>query len=488
MDTSQGFVGRAGELRILREALESRQAHMIAVIGRRRVGKTFLVRTAFKDDIVFEMTGMYRGSMADQLAIFAEKLTEYSGSEFPLQKPTSWLEAFRLLKTYVRRLDPGTKKVVFLDELPWIATRRSGFLGALGHFWNDWASQQKIVLVICGSAASWMIEKVIKHKGGLHNRVTKLIQLEPFMLDETEEYLYERNIRLDKYQIIQLYMAMGGIPHYLKEIKAGETATQSIDRICFVKNGLLKSEFENLYAALYEHPESHVRVIHVLASKWKGVTRKEIAEAGKISNGGSLTRVLEQLIQASFITAYQAFGKRKKEILYRLTDEYYLFYLKFIREVTSSKPGTWMQLSQSQKWKSWSGFAFESLCLKHVENIKQTLGIAGIHTQESSFTIRGSKDTEGFQIDLLIDRADRAINICEVKYYIGKYALTKDQAVQLRQKRERFRSLTRTKKQLFITLITTYGLEHNAYSLGLIDQVITMEDLFGGLTAYKNRT
>ena len=471
------FVGRKRERRIFSDALNSSESALFAVVGRRRVGKTFMIRNLYSDNFIFDMVGLQNGSEENQLRIFVNKLAEYSKSSMPLEQPKDWLFAFDLLTKYLKK-SRSKKRILFFDEFPWITTHKSGFIEAFAHFWNSYAEQTNLIVVICGSAASWMFNKIINSTGGLHNRITKLIKLEPFTLSETEEYFKSRKINLDKYQIAQIYMIMGGIPHYLKEIKSGLSATQNIDNICFSENGLLKNEYNNLYAALFKNYENHLELIETLSKKWKGFTRKEIIENSKFTNGGGLTKLLYELETSSFITSYQAFGKRRKQTLYRLSDEYSLFYLKFIKPNTSNKKGTWLKLSQSQTWKSWSGYAFENLCLKHINKIKETLEISGVYTQEYSFTYRGNQDTNGFQIDLLIDRADKIINLCEMKFYSAEFTLTKEYAKKMRIRAEMFRQATKTKKHIFNTLVTTYGIIANQHSIGQIDNVIILEDLF----------
>lgn len=472
------MVGREFEIDILQGVLKTTNSEMIAIIGRRRVGKTYLIKNIYEKHIKFYLTGTQDAPIEEQLLNFSLKLKECSGSKKKIKIPINWTEAFHQLKFYLNQHKSVQKKVIFFDELPWLTSRKSGFLQAFSYFWNDWASTANIIVVICGSVASWMIENVVNNKGGLHNRITKLINLEPFTLKETELFLKSKHINLDKYQIAQLYMAMGGIPHYLNEVRVGETASQTINRSCFTKNGLLHNEFNNLYAALFENYHNHVAIITALSSKWKGLTRNEIINLTKFTNGGGLSKLLHELVQSSFISAYEPFGKVKRETLYRLTDEYSLFYLQFIKNSLAKKNNSWIQHTNTPKYKAWSGFAFESLCLKHISQLKIALGIGGIYTQQSSYVIKGTALKQGAQIDLLIDRADKAINMCEMKYVTNDFSITKEYAKNLRQKRELFKEKTGIKKLVFTTLITTYSLQHNEHSLGLIDNVVLLHELY----------
>ncbi|MEM7373578.1 MAG: ATP-binding protein [Bacteroidota bacterium] len=472
------FIGREAEKAILTDARQSPEAEMVAVIGRRRVGKTFLIKTVYRQDLVFDITGIQNGELRQQLDIFRDRLMEASHSRLSIPRPQDWFEAFKLLKEYLKGLPTDKKHVVFFDELPWLATHKSKFLQAFGYFWNSWAWEQNLVIVICGSAASWMIQKVVNNTGGLYNRITKRIYLQAFTLAETEEYLIARGMRFSKYHIAQLYMAMGGIPHYLKEIKSGKSATQNINDICFSRNGLLRDEFLRLYPSLFPHADKHFQVIRALANKREGLARQELLRHTNLSDGGGLTTVLDELTHAGFITPYRAFRKKKAK-LYRLTDEYSLFYLKFIENKSLEGEDIWRHQSQTQAYKSWSGYAFENICLKHIPQIKKALGISGIYSQSSSFYRQGTTKQQGVQIDLLIDRKDHVINLFEIKFYNKRYILTKADADKLRQKRDRFEAISKTTKQLSWIFISSFGLTQNAHSLDLIDQSLTLDDLFG---------
>ena len=474
----QVLVGRKPEIEILHKALNSPEPEMVALIGRRRVGKTFLIRQALAGKIDFELTGEQNSGKHQQLQNFADRLTLHSKPLLPFQRPGNWHEAFNMLAMWLEADKKPQKRVLFFDELPWLATRRSDFLAALSYFWNSWASQNHVMLVICGSAASWMIQHIVRDRGGLYNRITRRIHLQPFTLAETEAFLLQRGVRLDRYQLLQIYMALGGIPHYLKEVENGKTAAQNIDHICFSPNGLLTDEFEQLYPALFEQADKHIKVIRLLARSRQGMTRAEIIEHGEVTNGGNTSKVLEELESSGFITGFYAFGKKKKEMRYRLTDEYSLFYLKFIEANHELQRGAWQTFSQNQSWKSWSGYAFENLALRHLPQLKKALGIAAVHTESSAFSLRGNGQQAGVQIDLLIDRNDHAINVCELKFYSEEIILNKAMATALRQKIAHFKSSTQTKKQIFLTLIAPFPLISNEHSVGLVDVSLTMDAFF----------
>jgi uncharacterized protein len=476
MKNKQLFIGREEEFKALQNLTQSENADLIAIIGRRRVGKTYLVKNAFKNQFDFHITGVKNADKGVMIKAFVTKIEELSRSKFPIAIPDNWLDAFRLLKNYLISIKNKKKKVVFLDEFPWMDSHKSGFLSAFEFFWNDWAVDQNLTVILCGSSTTWMLNNVMNNKAGLHNRITKYIRLEPFTLRETREFLHAKGIKLPDYDIVLLYMALGGVPYYLNEMENGESVVQGIDRILFSDKSTLKNEFQNLYRALFDEYEKYELVVSVLSSKQKGLTRQEIIEATKISNGGSLTRILTELEECSFIKSFYPFGKEKKELIYRLVDEYSLFHFQFNPH---KKPaGSFIQLSSSPKYKTWAGFAFESLCIKHIHAIKQALGIGGIFSTESSFYTKGNTVEMGFQIDMLIDRSDNAINVCEMKFYTSEYELTKKEAERLRLRRELFRSKSRTKKYLINTLITTFGLKTNEHSASSVDKVLELEALF----------
>ncbi len=474
------IIGRKEEIDILKQLTASKQAELLAVYGRRRVGKTYLIRSFFEKQVVFEFTGVHNAGLKQQLENFSFALQTFSSSPLPIPVPTSWIEAFQLLILSLENRKPSKgKQVIFIDELPWLDTRKSGFVAAFDHFWNSWcAKRNNLVVVICGSAASWMIQNIVNSRGGLHNRITQKIRLLPFTLKETEQYLKNKGVHLDRYQLVQLYMVTGGIPHYLKDVQKGQSASQNIDRMCFTKDGLLRDEFKHLYQALFEQADRHIEVIKVLAAKPKGLTRTELIQAAELSSGGTATKLLEELTESGFITPYLPFDKKVKDLIYKLTDCYSLFYLKFIENSRASGEGTWTQKSMSPSWRSWSGLAFENICLTHIGAIKKALGISGIYTEQSIWRYTSKGEEKGVQIDLLIDRMDNCINLCEMKFAMTEFTIDKKYAEELAQKRMTFLEKTATKKTIFVTMLTSYGTKQNEYAQQLVQSNLTMNVLF----------
>lgn len=474
------IIGREDEIEVLNRALLSKEAELIAIYGRRRIGKTYLIRNHFSDRVIFELTGMNNGTLKDQLLLFTKAVQASANTPLAMTPPSGWVEAFTSLEQVLSKLNKKKKWVVFFDEFPWLNSRRSGFLEAFDHFWNTWASRQSnLVVVICGSAASWMIENIINAKGGLHNRITRSIRLLPFTLPETKNYLHSLAVNLDNYQVLQLYMSLGGVPDYLKNVERGESTTQAINRICFTQTGALREEFDNLYRSLFENADTHIKIVKALSKTPKGMTRQEIIDQIGLSSGGGTSAILNELEQSGFIQSSIPYNRTSKDAIYRLTDEYSLFYLKFIDGKKITGNDMWHKLSATNPYKIWCGMSFETICLKHVHLIKKELGISGIHSEESPWRHHATKNNEGSQIDLLIDRADKTINICEMKFYNGEFTIDKTYAAELERKLSVFGQQTKTKKSLFLTFITTYGVKKNEHAGRLVHKDLTMDIFFG---------
>ena len=466
-------VGRKREIKILNKMLASSSSELIAIFGRRRVGKTFLIREVYKEHFVFELTGLHNGNQHDQLQNFQSQIKISSRRFEHSKKPRNWPDAFQLLEDYLNGLKSSKKKVIFIDEFPWIATERSKFLMMFEHFWNTYCTtRDDLVVVVCGSAASFMVNKIIKNRGGLHNRLSQKIRLLPFNLNEVQEFLLSKNIKLNHYDMLQLYMAIGGVPHYLNQINRGESVAQNIDRLCFESSGVLVDEFDEVFKSLFKNSEVHEIIVKALSKTKTGVTRKKLLELCKLGSGGVFTKALDELSESGFVAQYAPFGKLKKDTLFRLSDEYSLFYLKFMKSNKGQGAGTWTKMFPKQTYKIWCGLVFETICLKHTTQIKKELGIAKIYSINSSW------QNEKAQVDLVIDRDDGIINLCEMKYYNEVFAINTPEYNNIKNKIAQFGEATKTRKNIFVTMLTTYGLAENANSLELIVNNLTMDCLF----------
>ncbi len=479
------FFGREKEKKQLKELLDTDKAEFLAVFGRRRVGKTYLINEYFKDKgIYFEITGSKKAPKHEQISNFYREFTAIFPEEEGISQPKDWGTALHLLKNALAKISENQKIVLFFDELPWLASPRSGFLRALDYFWNRHISRMKNVkLIVCGSAAAWMIHHVINDKGGLYGRLSGQMRLEPFTLEEVENLLLAKGIRLDRKQLISLYMAIGGIPKYLNFVRPGMSAAQMLNEFCFKPQGFLFQEFPKLFKSLFDKSDKHMGIVKVLADHRYGLSQSEVFDKAELSLGGHSSSILEELEESGFIMSFPQHGKNTKDKHWRLIDEYSLFYLTWVEKMRSSilhnnDPDYWMKMQSSQKWLTWAGYAFENICLKHVMKIKKSLGLAGVSTIESQWAVRGDKKVEGAQIDLVIDRADNCINLCEFKFSNDIYLFTKQDQESLQRKQRVFQRETGTRKTIFMTMITPYGVEETTYYIGTVQNQLTMNDLF----------
>lgn len=467
------IIGRTAEKKILEEVFSSKSSTFVAVYGRRRVGKTYLIRETFSDKLCFEISGLANASTKEQLLNFGMTLSQSAGEH--LQTPRNWLEAFRQLINFVQQ-SHQKRKIIFFDEIPWMDTPRSGFLTALEHFWNSWASARKdIVLIVCGSATSWIINNLINNHGGLHNRLTHTIYLKPFTLTECEQYFKWRKIDFKRYYLAEIYMIMGGIPYYLSKVEKGISSSQNIDNLFFTENAIFKNEFRNLYASLFRNSDDYIKIIEALSKKGKGLTRNEISTLTKITCGGGLTNVLQNLEYCGFIRSYHPYNKKTRNILYQLIDSYSLFYFRFIRKNELNDEHFWTNSLDTPLRHAWTGYAFEMVTLHHIIEIKKALGIAGIQSSVSVW--RSETSQPAAQIDLVINRKDGIINVLEIKYCNRKFTITKDYEENLRNKIAAFKSETHTRNAVHLVMLTTYGLNKNRYA-EIAQKELSLDDLF----------
>ena len=471
------LIGREKESSILNSCFESDKSEFVAVYGRRRVGKTFLVKELFENKFTFYSTGILNGNRDVQLRAWNSELSRFGCKN--TSNADNWIEAFENLNTLLEQSESNGntgKKVIFLDEAPWMATMHSDFIAGLDYFWNRWASSRKdVLLIICGSAASWITDNVINNKGGLHNRLTRQILVEPFTLKECEQFYKSRKISMTRYQMVEAYMIFGGIPYYLSLMQPQLSLYQNVDEMYFTQDAELREEFTNLYRSLYKNAENYISIVETLAKKGIGLTRNEIVEGSGISDGGSLTRILRDLTISGFTREYKAYGQKKRDSLYQLIDFFSLFDIRFRGKHDEHADDYWLRFSSTPAYYAWSGIGYEKLCLLHLPQIRRKLGISGVLT--SAFSWRGVHNGEGTQIDLIIDRNDNIINLCEIKFSSGQYQIDKKYHESIRNKKSAFANSTHTRKAVQTTMITTFGLKKNDYSAEIVSEV-TLDDLF----------
>lgn len=479
------LIGRYAEKLGLNEVFNSKQAEFVAVYGRRRVGKTYLIKNFFqaKKCIYFQMTGIYNGPIDKQLARFSKEIGEtfYQGASIKI--PENWMEAFEELKRAIEQVPKNKKIIMFFDELPWMATRKSGVISALEYFWNRyWVNDKRIKLIVCGSAASWIIKKIIKNRGGLHNRVTKKMKLLPFNLNETMLYLRHLGYNCSPKEVIKLFMAIGGVPFYLNQIKRNFSIDQNIDNLLFNSNSILFDEFDEVFLSLFEDSEQYKELVMLIASCKDGVPRKVIDQ--KIGRGGRISKRLEDLEHAGFIASYVPYGHKKLGVFYRINDEYCYFYLKWIARIKSQlkqnhAKSYWKSIIKKPEYFGWMGYVFENICYKHIPQIKKSLNIdENCLASPWRYMPRRESHEKGVQIDLLFDRSDDAITICEIKYTDKPFMIDKQYAETLKNKIDVFKKITRINKQIFLTIISANGLKNSSHSDKMIHDAVILEDLF----------
>ena len=464
------LIGREKEQKALLSLMASEESQFCVVFGRRRVGKTYLVRETFNYHFTFQHTGVAHGNLREQLRAFRDSLSE-AGLRCPI--PKTWYEAFDRLKQLIDRA-PQVKKLIFVDELPWMDTPKSGMVSALEHFWNGWVTARAakdIVLIVCGSATSWITRKMLKDKGGLRGRITEQIKLAPFTLKECESYVKAAGLPMVRKDILEMYMVLGGIPYYWSFVKRGLSVSQNIDQLFFAEDAKLKDEFQALYHILFARPDNYIEVIRALTHRKAGLTREEILRYTGLPDGGTFSQVLDELEECGFIRSYIPFGREVRGTIFQLIDNYTLFYYHCIRKNAYSDDAYWSHTWLSGEHNAWKGLAFERVCLQHIKQVKHALGISGIVSSVCSW--RNPK----VQIDLLISRGDNVINICEMKFANAPFSIDKAYADSLSNKVEEFRNATSTHCTLHLTLLTTYGVARNGY-WNIVQNEVTMDDLF----------
>ncbi len=469
------LIGRKKESAALLNAISSDESQFIAVYGRRRVGKTFLIKELFSDNLAFQHTGLAKANKAEQLTEFKDSLKRFGLKN--TRKLTSWQDAFHKLADLLEQ-KPDGKKIVFIDEMPWMDTAQSNFMSALEHFWNGWANlRNDIVLIVCGSATSWIVNKIIMDYGGLHNRLTLQIQLQPFTLSECECLCEANGLAFTRKDIAEAYMVLGGIPYYWKYLKKSDSLSQGIDYLFFGDAAPLKREYEALYASLFKNSSLHVAIVEALAKKNCGMVRIELLKETKQSDNTAFSKTLEELEYSGFIRKYIPYGKKEKGAVYQLIDNFSLFHNRFLKNNLNNDERFWSNSLSTGLHSSWAGYAFERLCLQHLPQIKQALGIGGVKANTFSWQTAATDEHDGAQIDLLIDRDDNVVNICEMKFANDEFVIDKDYDMKLRRKLSVFKLVTKTRKSVRLTMVTSFGVRRNNYYNTVTNEVL-LDDLF----------
>ena len=482
------LIGREREIRKLKDLYAGDSAELVALYGRRRVGKTFLVDSVFSGKVTFRHSGLSplddrytnetkrKSRIRDQLKHFSQSLA-LQGFLKSEKHPQSWLEAFYLLETALQEIDDGSRQLVFLDEIQWLDTPKSGFMTGLEAFWNGWACHRpNLMVIICGSSTSWILDKLIHNHGGLYGRVTCQIRLRPFSLHECEKFFEAKGISFSRYDMAQAYMAVGGIPYYLNYFNRELSLQQNIQALFFSPEAPLKEEFDQLFSSVFSNPDTMKAIVLALSQKNRGLTRKELLQETGITDSGEFSRHLNALLSGRFIMKYCSYGTGKREEMFKLIDPFCIFTIRFVRG-NENRRLQWVSLEDSGSVNAWRGLAFENVCFHHTDQIKAALGISGVSTSEALWSRRGTEDTPGAQIDMIIDRKDRIVNLCEMKFTWDFYTMRNEEHLALLRRKNALMELIPRRSTVHCTLITTYGLVHNEYS-GDFVHVVTLDDLF----------
>ena len=471
------IISREYEMKQLEECYSAKESQLVIVYGRRRVGKSFLINQYFDNRFDFKLVGDNRLKKKEQLYNFYDELSRQWKKDIAV--PKTWREAFFLLRDYLDGFTDDSKHVVFFDEMPWLDNQKSGFLDAFEYFWNSYgAAKNNLMMIVCGSATSWLVDNIDHNKGGLFNRQNCRIYLQPFNLFETEKFLVEKKgINWSRYDIAECYMILGGIPYYLDLLSKNMSPGENIDNLFFRKRCALWDEFDNLYKTLFSNSGNYIKIVEALFKKKSGMNMKELIEATKLPSNSSFSRMLRNLADSGFITSYMYFGNRKRGTVYQLSDCFTLFYLQFVKENYGNDEAFWVHHLDQSSRRSWAGLTFEALCRGHLRQIKDKLSISGISSEVSLWRSNATEEHSGAQIDMLIDRRDRIIDILEMKFSQGEFTINKEYDEELRNKINVFREVTGTRKAVQLVMVTTYGLTQNMYS-SLVQCVVTLDDLF----------
>jgi len=475
------IIGREKEIKLLNELYNSQKPELVCIYGRRRVGKTYLIDCAFENRITFRHSGLSPVEKREDVSFFKEQLRSFYNSLVvqgmePCKVPTNWFDAFLLLEMFLIKKDTGERQVIFLDELPWMDTPKSSFITAFESFWNGWACHRSnIMVIVCGSSTSWILDKLINNYGGLYGRCTHQIKISEFDLREVEKFLNEKQIAFSRYDILQIYMIFGGIPYYLNYLNRELSLAQNIDTLFFAKNAPLANEYDRLFNSIFASPNTSKKIIEVLCNDQRGLSRKEICEKVGVSDGGVFSNVINALIESNFIIKYIPFGNNKREEKYKCVDSFSLFVRKFVVTNTEHNEHYWSEYFESQSCVVWKGFAFEKFCFSHIDYVKRALGIEGVSTSHSSY--RSTDKNNGNQIDLVISRNDNIVNVCELKFYAVKYNVDKEEYEKIKARENTIKNLIPKTCCTRNVLISTFGTVENGYSK-VFSNIITLEDFF----------
>lgn len=474
------IIGRKAEQRDLDEWCHSAKPELICVYGRRRVGKTYLVQNAFEGQFAFFATGSDDRRNAVQLKAFHAALRRAGCAERTV--PQDWFEAFNRLRLALEQPDVVRascgRRVVFLDEFPWLAAKRSDFLAAFSDFWNGWAScQSDLVVIICGSATSWIVKNILENTASMYNRVTRQLYVAPFDLHDVEEMTQSLRLGWSRDAVLQCYLVFGGLPYYLDMLDRRKSLSQNIDALCLGTNAPLRREVPLLMEASLGNAPLHRAILRELAQSKVGIRRMDLANRVEGGTTGSFKRALDDLEKCGYIRCYTNRYERRKPSVYQLVDPFLLFGFRFMVDRAPDGHGlvSWKDFERTPAYYAWRGNAFEIACVNHTRQIKHAIGISAVKTED--FPWSSSTSEPGAQIDMVIERADGVTNLCEMKYTDGPFVADREFEEDMARRRRVFQIESATKNTVQSVLVCPQGLRPNTHSWD-IAHVVDIDDLF----------
>lgn len=479
------LIGREKEVQELERLYRTDKSEFVAVYGRRRVGKTYLINQVFSDRIVFRHTGITpvdinsrieKSPMKVQLKAFFRSLNEQGGDFRKI--PHDWYEAFLMLKELLEKKKNGKKRVVFLDELSFMDTRKSEFIPALSDFYNNYVSRQSdILLIVCGSATSYILNNLVNNHAGLYDRLTYQMKISPFKLKDTELLLLHNGWKLPRLEITKAYMIFGGIPFYLDYLNPDYSLARNIDNLIFRKEGSLRNEFSRLFSSTFTNAELTEKIVRSLFKKRIGLTKDELLKSLGKSDSPAFRNAVLALEESDFVLKYIPFGGKKKDERIKLIDPFCLFYLRFVDRNSAFNESFYSDNQFSQPVLSAQGYGFEDVCFNHIPEIKKALGISGVQCEVGPYFQKDTDNNKAYQIDMVIVRKDNVVDLCEAKFSLSEFELNLKGNQRLAEKISHLNELLPKRYIVQAVLLTTFGLKNSQYS-STFQSVITLDDLF----------
>ncbi|MFH1831150.1 MAG: ATP-binding protein [Pseudomonadota bacterium] len=410
------FVGRHNYLKKLENIWNQHKVGLISIYGRRRVGKTELIRVFSRNKAAWIFEAIEGENTASQIKHFLNQLSQFTKEPYLRDLDyKDWPPVFDLLSNKIKQ-----KKdlIVAFDELSWMAARKTKLISYIKYYWDkEWKYHPHLLLILCGSVASWMVKNVVR-SNALYGRISENILLDPLKPFEVAEFIGKKR---GKKEILEYLLSFGGIPKYLEEMDFNQSIQINIDRTCFSASGFFVDEADKIFYNQFKETHIYKQIVRCLSES--SLPLKDISQKIKIPSGGGLKRYLDNLISAGIVDSINDIRNFKlgKVPRYYMIDELMRFHLQFvspnISEIKHTHSASRFDKFTKNKWHPFMGNAFERFCLKHRYLIAQILGF------DSKVTACGSllnNNRNGFQYDLVYLRSDGVVSLCEIKYLSDK--------------------------------------------------------------------